>query len=180
MLTLIFGHPDRSFYTSEIVKKLRSGTGAVERELSRLELSGLVTVEWAANRKHYRANRSSPIFPELHGLILKTTGLSEPLRDALEPYKDKIRVAFVYGSVARETDTARSDIDLMVVGEDLTYSDLFTALQTAEKVLNRPINPTFLSAGDWRRKLDQKNPFILSVSNQPKIFIFGSEADLAT
>lgn len=179
VLALIFGDPDRSFYTSEIVRNVHSGTGAVERELSRLELSGLVTVERAGNRKHYRANRSSPIFPELHGLVLKTAGLSEPLREALEPYSEKIKAAFVYGSVAKKTDTARSDIDLMVLGEDLTYSDLFTALQRAEEVLNRPVNPTFLSPEDWTRKLDQKNPFILKVRNQPKIFVFGSEVDLA-
>lgn len=173
-------HPDRSFYTSEIVRTVHSGTGAVERELSRLEHSGLVTVERLGNRKHYRANRGSPIFHELHGLILKTTGLSEPLRDALEPHADKIKVAFVYGSIAKKTDTARSDIDLMLLGEDLTYSDLFTALQGAEKVLSRPINPTFLSPEEWSRRLVQKNHFILNIRNQPKIFIFGSEADLAT
>jgi len=178
VLGLIFGHPDSSFYISEIVRKVDSGSGAVERELLRLERSGLVSVERSGNRKHYRANRNSPIFPELHSLILKTVGLSEPLRQALEPQATKIKVAFVYGSVAKKTDTARSDIDLMVLSDDLNYSELFAALQNAETVLSRPINPTVVSPEEFERKLRQKNPFILGVRSQPKIFIFGSEDDL--
>jgi predicted nucleotidyltransferase len=178
VLALIFGHPDRSFYASEIVRNVRSGTGAVERELSRLQHSGLVSVERIGNQKHYRANRQSPIFEELRSLILKTVGLTEPLKESLEPYSEKIKVAFVYGSVAKGTDTARSDIDLMVIGEDLTYPDLYAGLQKAESALQREVNPTFLSLEDWRRKVAQKNPFITKINAQPKIFIFGSEGDL--
>ena len=114
VLALIFGHPERSFYTSEIVKRIQSGTGAVERELSRLQRSGLVCVERIGNQKHFRANRASPIFRELQSLVVKTVGLIEPLREALQPYSNKIKAAFVFGSVAKGTDTAQSDIDLMV------------------------------------------------------------------
>jgi predicted nucleotidyltransferase len=178
VLALIFGHPDRSFYTSEIVRNVRSGTGAVERELSRLQHSGLVSVERIGNQKHYRANRQSPIFQELQSIVVKTVGLVEPLRQSLEPYADKIRTAFVYGSVAKGADTARSDIDLIVIGEDLTYPDLYAGLQKAESALQREVNPTFLSLEDWRRKVAQKNPFITKINAQPKIFIFGSEGDL--
>src|SRR5271170_5213781 len=85
VLALIFGRPERSFYTSEIIRNVRSGTGAVERELSRLESSGLVCIERIGNQKHYRANRHSPIFEELQSLVLKTIGLAEPLRESLEP-----------------------------------------------------------------------------------------------
>src|ERR1700691_4039401 len=114
VLALIFGHPERSFYTSEIVRDVRSGTGAVQRELSRLRCSGLVSVERIGNQKHYRANRQSPIFEELQSLVLKTVALTEPLKKSLEPYSDKIKTAFVYGSVAKGADTAQSDIDVMV------------------------------------------------------------------
>src|ERR1700681_4585419 len=107
VLALIFGQPQRSFYTSEIVRNVHSGTGAVARELSRLERSGLVSVERIGNQKHYRANRQSPIFEELQSLVLKTVALTEPLKKALQPYSDKIHAAFVYGSVAKGTDTAR-------------------------------------------------------------------------
>src|SRR5438105_4175313 len=71
VLALIFGHPERSFYTSEIVRTVRSGTGAVERELSRLQRSGLVSAKWIGNQKHYRANRDAPVFKELRGLVAK-------------------------------------------------------------------------------------------------------------
>ena len=178
VLALIFGRPERSFYTSEIIRNVRSGTGAVERELSRLESSGLVLIERIGNQKHYRANRQSPIFEELQSLVLKTIGLAEPLRELLEPYSSMIKTAFVYGSVAKGIDTARSDIDLMVIGQDLAYPDLYAGLQKAENVLHRQVSPNFLSPQDWRRKLAEKNPFITKISAQPKIFIFGSEDDL--
>jgi predicted nucleotidyltransferase len=178
VLALIFGNPERSFYTREILKNVDSGTGAVERELTKLERSGLVSTERIGNQKHYRANRGSPIFEELYNLVLKTVGLSEPLRKALQPYADQIRAAFVFGSVAKGSDTARSDIDLMVIGDSLTYSDLYTALQGVEQVLKRPVKPNFLSTEDWQRKLGQKNSFIANIRKQPKIFIIGSENDL--
>ena len=178
VLALIFGRPERSFYTSEIVRSVHSGTGAVDRELSRLERSGLVSVEWIGNQKHFRANQQSPIFDELRGIVLKTVGLAEPLRQSLAPYIDKIRVAFVYGSIAKGADTARSDIDLMVIGDDLTYSDLYAGLQKAEKVLHRTVNPTFLSFDDWRRKAVTKDSVIAKINAQPKLFVVGSENDL--
>jgi len=178
VLALIFGQPERSFYASEIVRKVNSGTGAVERELSRLQHSGLVNVERIGNQKHYRANRESPIFSELHSLVLKTVGLTEPLKRFLEPYLNKIKTAFVYGSVAKGMDTARSDIDLMVIGEDLSYTDLFEGLQKAEQVIGRPVNPNFLSLKDWQRKLTQKDSFVGRINAQPKIFVVGSASDL--
>jgi len=179
VLALIFGQPERSFYTSEIVRKVRSGTGAVERELSRLQRSGLVNVERIGNQKHYRANPESPIFSELHGLVLKTVGLTEPLGRALEPCAEKITAAFVYGSVAKGMDTARSDIDLMVIADGLSYSDLYEALQKAEPILGRPVNPIVLSAKDWQRKRAQKDSFIAKISVQPKMFVIGADSDLA-
>jgi predicted nucleotidyltransferase len=178
VLALIFGHPERSFYTSEIVRNVHSGTGAVERELARLEQSGLVSVERIGNQKHYKANGESPIFDELRGIVLKTVGLVEPLRQALAQYANRIKVAFIYGSVAKRADTARSDIDVMVIGDDLTYTDLYGGLERAEQVLRRPVNPTFLSIDEWRRKISTKDSVIAKINAQPKIFVIGSEADL--
>jgi predicted nucleotidyltransferase len=180
VLALIFGQPDRSFYMSEIVRSVHSGTGAVERELSRLQGSGLVSVERIGNQKHYKANRHSPVFDELRRLVLKTLALTSPLKTALQPYSANIKAAFVFGSVAKGNDTARSDIDVMVIGEDLSYSDLYTALQNAESLLRRKVNPIFLSPNDWRRKAAAGGSFISKVSAQPKLFIFGSEQDIAT
>ncbi len=178
VLALIFGHPERSFYTSEIVRRVHSGTGAVERELSRLQRSGLVSVERIGNQKHFRANRESPVFAELQGLVIKTVALTEPLRKALQPYSNNIKAAFVFGSVAKGSDTARSDIDLMVIGDDLTYSDLYSALQNAESLLQRQVSPLFLSVRDWRRKASQQDSFASKIKAQPKLFIVGSEKDI--
>jgi predicted nucleotidyltransferase len=178
VLALIFGNPQRSFYTSEILRTVDSGTGAVARELSRLQQSGLVSVQRIGNQKHYRANHDSPIYRELRGLILKTAGFAEPLVEALKPYANRIKAAFVFGSVAKGTDHARSDIDLMVIGEDVDYTDLYAALQKAEAKLHRPVKPLFLTPKDWQRKLAQKDSFVHKISTQPKIFIFGSDDDL--
>ena len=150
----------------------------MERELSRLQRSGLVSVERIGNQKHYRANSQSPIFEELQSLVLKTVALTEPLKKFLEPYSDKIKAAFVYGSVAKGADTAQSDIDLMVIGDELSYAELYTALQNAENTLRRKVSPIFLSPQDWRRKASQKGSFISKISALPKLFIFGSEKDI--
>ena len=178
LLGLLFGQPERSFYMSQIVRQLHSGTGAVERELTRLERSGLISVERIGNQKHYRANRASPIFHELHGIIQKTVGLKEPLQRALQNHASQIKFAFVYGSVASQEDTANSDIDLMVIGDGLVYSDLYLSLQDAEKLLGRPVNPNILDYTEWQKKRAEANPFIEKVVSQPKIFIIGSETDI--
>ena len=179
VLALIFGQPERSFYASEIIRNVQSGTGAVERELSRLQRSGLVSVERIGNQKHYRANHQSPIFAELQSLVIKTVALTEPLRRSLEPCADKIQAAFVYGSVAKGMDTARSDIDLMVIGDGLNYSELYAALQNVEDALGRKVSPTFLSLTDWQRKVSERGSLISKVNALPKIFVSGSEEDLS-
>ncbi len=178
MLGLIFGHPERSFYTSEIVKNVHSGTGAVTRELARLAGSGLVSVERVGNQVHYRANRDSPIFEELRRLVIKTVALADPIRKSLEPHAAHINAAFIYGSVAKGTDTAQSDIDLMIVGEELDYSSIYSATHEAERVLRRKINPIFLSPDDWQRKVAERGSFVNKINDQSKIFIIGSAKDL--
>lgn len=178
VLGLIFGHPERSFYTSEIVRNVHSGTGAVTRELSRLASSGLVSVERVGNQVHYRANQESPIFEELQRLVIKTVALADPIRKSLEPYSANIKAAFVYGSVAKGTDTAQSDVDLMIVGDALDYSGIYSATDEAGRVLRRKINPLLLSSDDWRQKVEAEGSFVKKVSDLPRIFIVGSETEL--
>lgn len=178
VLALLFGRPERSFYTSEIIQTARSGTGAVQRELTRLKDSGLVSVERVGNQKHYRANPSSPIFAELRSLVQKTVALDEPIKRSLAPFSGSIDAAFIYGSVAKGTDTASSDIDLMVIGDDLDYVGLHDALQGAEELLSRKINPTFLSPVDWKRKAAEKGSFVSRLLAQPMIFLHGSSEGL--
>src|SRR5947207_10966962 len=128
VLRLLFGQPDRSFYASELIRDGGTGSGAAQRELARLEESGLIVARRIGNQKHYQPSAASPLFSELRNIVLKTVGLAEPLRDALKPVVSSIRAAFVYGSVAKATDQASSDIDLMVVSDSLTYGDVFSAL----------------------------------------------------
>lgn len=180
VLGLIFGQPERSFYTSEIVKKVHSGTGAVTRELARLAGSGLVSVERIGNQVHYRANPESPIFEELQSLVVKTVALADPIRKSLEPFSALMKAAFIYGSVAKGTDTAQSDIDLIIVGDELDYSGIYSATSEAERVLRRKINPILLSSEDWRRKAGEKGSFVRKVNDLPKIFVIGSEKELAS
>jgi predicted nucleotidyltransferase len=178
VLGLLFGQPDRSFRSSELIILAKSGTGAVHRELEKLTGASIVSITMFANRKLYRANRQSPIYDELHGIILKTVGLLEPIREALKRFRTKIEVAFVYGSIARGNDTAQSDVDLMIIGENLAYSDVYTALQNAEKGLLRTVNPTLMNSDDWRQKVADQSSFIRKVLTDPKLFVFGSENDL--
>lgn len=175
VLGLLFGQPDRSFYANEIERLGMTGRGALERELKRMTASGLVTMTVIGRQKHYQANRNSPIFQELRGITLKTFGLSDVLRVALSNFADAIRLAFIYGSVAKGTDTATSDIDVMVVAEGLSYSRLFEALTKAEETLGRKVSPTLYSPEDFRKKMEGDNHFITRVFNQPKIVLLGNE-----
>jgi predicted nucleotidyltransferase len=178
ILGLLFGQPDRRFQSNELIRLAASGTGAVHRLLTRLADVGLVTVERIGNQKHYQANRESPVFMELHGLIVKTSGLVAPLRAALAPLAGRIRAAFVYGSIAKGLDRATSDIDLMVIADKLDYADVFSALQTAEAELARIVNPNVMSLAEWRRKRSQASGFVSRVAGQPRLFVIGSDDDL--
>lgn len=179
VLGLLFGQPSRSFYASELIELAGMGSGAVQRELARLAEAGLVTVRAIGTQKHYQANATSPIFAELHGIAQKTFGLAEPLRAALAPMAHRIVAAFVYGSVAKKTDTAASDVDLMVVSDELTYGDLFAALEQAGSTIGRTVNPTIYTRKDLAKRVKAKESFITRVLSQSKTWIIGDESALA-
>lgn len=178
VLAIILGAPEQEFSITEVIARAGSGTGAVQRELEKLSDAGIVALQVRGGRKVYRANQDSPIFQELRQLVLKTSGLVDPIRDALASFESSITCAFVYGSIARGNETAKSDIDLMIIGTSLHYSEVFAALQTAEKTLGRPINPNLMTPEEWRQKANSRNSFIANVLNQPKLFIIGTENEL--
>jgi predicted nucleotidyltransferase len=178
VLAHIFGQPERSFYASELIRLSAGGSGAIQRELARMEKSGLITVTRIGSQKHYQANPDAPIYAELCGIVQKTVGLVEPLRKALNPMTDQIVVAFVYGSVAKQTDTASSDIDLMLISDTLSYADVFAALENTTSIVGRSINPTVYSKKDFNRRINEGRSFIKRVLTQPKIWIFGQESDI--
>ncbi|MHB8623614.1 MAG: nucleotidyltransferase domain-containing protein [Sulfuricaulis sp.] len=178
VLAYLFGQPERSFFATELIKLAGGGSGAVQRELARLAQSGLVVVTRVGTQKHYQANPKSPIFTELCAIAQKTVGLAEPLREALAPLAKRITAAFVFGSVAKRSDTAASDIDVLVLSDRVDYADVFEALQSAEAKLGRTINPTVYKPADWRKKRSSGNAFVVKVGAQPKLFLIGTEEDL--
>lgn len=178
VLGLLFGNPDRSYYANEIMRFAGAGIGTVQRELERLTAVGLLVASKVGNQKHYQVNRESPIFEELRSIVLKTFGVADVLRGALDPLKQRLRAAFIYGSIAKGTDTARSDVDLMLIGTKLSYTDVIPFLVEAEKRIGRKVKPSIYSAGEFRRKLEQENSFLLNVIRQPKVFLIGSEDDI--
>ncbi|MHB8405653.1 MAG: nucleotidyltransferase domain-containing protein [Gammaproteobacteria bacterium] len=179
VLAVLFGNPGRSFYANEIIALAGSGTGAVQRELARLEAAGLVTLTRMGNQKHYQANASAPVFEELRGLVLKTCGLADILRLALAPLADRIIAAFVYGSVAKGEDTVKSDIDLMVISDTLSYPDLYASLEGATHQLGRTANPTLYKARELEKRVQEGNAFVQRVLAQPKLWLMGDERELA-
>jgi predicted nucleotidyltransferase len=178
VLGVLFGDPDRSFYASELIRKAGTGSGAAQRELARLDDSGLVVARRIGHQKHYQANSSSPLFADLRSIVLKTVGLAEPLRGALKPLSSAIRAAFVYGSVAKATDRSGSDIDLMVISDSLTYGEVFGALERIAKTIGRPVNPTVYTTAEFSKRTREENAFVTRVLEQPKVWIIGSEHDL--
>ena len=175
VLAVLFGSPDRSFYANELIALARSGSGAVQRELASLLAAGLITVRDQGNQKHYQANAASPVFAELRGLVLKTVGLADVLRAALAPLAGQITMAFVYGSVARQQDTAASDVDVLIVSDALGYAEVFGALESAAQTLGRTINPTLYTRAELARRRAQDNAFVTRVLDQPRIWLMGDE-----
>jgi predicted nucleotidyltransferase len=178
VLGLLFGQPGRRFQSAELIRLAQSGTGAVHRQLSRLEAAGWVNVTRVGNQKHYQANADCPAFTELQGLIAKTVGLVEPLRRALGPMVDRIDAAFVYGSIAKGTDSASSDIDLLVISDHVGYPELFTALQSVESTLGRSVNPNVMTPREWRAKRQEMDSFVARIAAQPRMFVVGAEDDI--
>jgi len=173
VLGYLFGQPERSFFSSELIKLTGAGSGAVQRELKHLTDSGLLSTSRVGNQKHYQANAAAPIYEELIGIVRKTFGLAGPLREALAPLADRIDAAFVFGSVAKKSDTAMSDIDLFLISDELAYSDLFLALDAVSARLGRTVNPTMFTRKELMRKHKDGESFVRRVLEQPKLWVMG-------
>jgi predicted nucleotidyltransferase len=173
VLGLLFSRPEQSFYLNEIVRLAGVGKGTVKRELERLSQAGLLSSERRGNQTHYQANADCAIFDELRGIVLKTFGVADVVKQALAPMLDSISVAFIYGSVAKGREHAGSDVDLMVVGDDVGYSHLMNALLPAEKQLGRTINPTVYTSAEFVKRTAEEQHFVTRVMEQPKLWIKG-------
>ncbi len=178
ILGILYEHPDQSFYYRQLTRELKDlSVGTLQRELETLSQLGLIQRSMVGNQVFYRANRSHPVFPELRALVAKTVGATAMLRAALAPLADRISVAFVYGSMARQQERAESDIDVMVVGR-ATLEDVLAALANIEASLRRAVNPTVYSVSEFKSKLARGNHFLKSVMGREKIFLIGDEDEL--
>jgi predicted nucleotidyltransferase len=178
VLGLLLLHPEESLHGREIARRTGLPAGTLTRELKRLASVGLLTQEKRGNQTLYQANRTSPIFLELAGILRKTSGLSDVVAGALNPLSGGINVAFIFGSVARGTETAGSDVDVLIIGS-VDFGAVVDALYSAQQQLVREINPKVFSVREWRNKLKETDPLVMDVLAKPKIFLLGSDNELA-
>ena len=171
VLGLLYGQPYKSFYLNEIVRLSDIGRGTIKRELERMTASGIIIQKRIGNQNHYQANESCPVYQELLGIVRKTFGIADVIKTALTPIFDRILFAFIYGSIAKSEDSSKSDIDLLVVSDKLTYSEVMERLIEVEGSLGRVVNPTIYDLNQIKQKLKQDNAFVARIIEQPKIWI---------
>jgi predicted nucleotidyltransferase len=177
VLGWLFSHPDERFFVRQLTILVKEDSTNVSRELARLEKTGILVSTTEGKQKYYQANRHNPVFNELHGLILKTVGVADIIRGALESRITDIRLSFVFGSVADKTENRLSDIDLLVVG-NITFGEIVDLLSPAEETLNRELNPVVYSLPEFNRRLSENRHFISNILSGDKIFIVGDENEL--
>jgi len=178
ILGLLFGHADEAYYLREVIRATGGGAGAVQRELKQLVAAGIIRREVRGKQVYFRANADCPIFEELKRLMAKTTGVADPLRAALEPFGERIRIALLFGSAARGEPTRTSDVDVLVVG-DVSFPEIVAALAPAQQELRREVNPTVYPVEEFRSKVASGHHFLGRVIEQPKVFLIGDDHELA-
>ncbi len=178
VLGLLYGKPDKRFYTNKIMRWAAMGRGTVSRELERLVDAGLLIVTREGNQNHYQANADNPIYSELVSIVKKSFGIADKIKQALMSLDENIEIAFIYGSIPKGVDTAASDIDLMLVGKALNYGDIIELLLPVEESLQREINPTIYDRINFSSKYKEGNSFITRIMEQPKIIIKGVIDDI--
>jgi predicted nucleotidyltransferase len=176
VLSLLLSNPDESLHLREIVRRTGLGHGAIQRELGLLVAAGILERRPSGRQVYFQANRGCPIFPELQGLVIKTTGVAGVLRDALRDVRG-IRLAFIYGSFARGQQRHQSDVDVMVIG-NVGLSRIVAALRPARQRLAREINPSVYPAAEFSRKLRAGHHFVSTVMRERKVMLIGNEHEL--
>lgn len=176
LLTRFLMHPQEEHYGAQLHRMLELHPNSVHRELKLLERAGIIISRRAGGIVYYRANTSSPVFPELRVLILKTAGLGECIADSLRDLRG-IDWALVYGSVARGDEGPGSDVDLMVIG-DVPAREVEDAVDRLEEAVGRPVNHTVLTRDELRRRCQARDGFVCGVLDGAKIMLLGDEDEL--
>ena len=169
----LFGQPDRAYHLNELRRLTGLGSASLQRELNRLVMAGLVDAQAVGNMRRFQANPESSVYAELVTLTRKTLGTVPVLRDALRPLSPNLQSAWVYGSVAKQTDTASSDIDVMLVGDDLLLSQVLATLEPAKALLGRKINPSCYSPQEFARRRAEPDSFVNQVLSQRTLSLIG-------
>jgi predicted nucleotidyltransferase len=173
VLPWLFGQPERSYHLSELRRLTGLGSASLQRELNRLAEADLVFSERIGNLRRFQANPQSPVFRELVDLTRKTLGVEPMLREALSALVPELQAAWVFGSVAKQTDTAKSDIDVMLIGENLLLGHVLELLMPLETQLGRKINPTCYNPADFERRRAEPDSFVNRVLAQPILPLIG-------
>ncbi len=177
ILALLYSHPDEAFYLRQIARMTGVGMGALQRELKQLTEAGIITRSVIGQQAFFKANPDCPVYRELRDIVVKTFGVADILAEALSSLADKIKAAFIYGSVAGDQFNQSSDVDVMVIG-DISFADVVSSLSPVQEVLSREINPSVYPPEEFKTRLSEKQHFIKSVMNSPKIFIVGNKNEL--
>ncbi len=178
VLGWLFTHPDERYFVRQLTSLLKEDSTNVSRELIRLEKTGVLVSTKEGKQKYYQANRKSPVYNELHGLIVKTTGVADVLRSALAPSAGRIKVAFIFGSIAIGNEDKASDIDVMVVG-DISFGDVVSLISSAEEKLGREINSVVYPIAEFTQKVRTDHHFVKTVIEGEKMFLIGDDGELA-
>jgi predicted nucleotidyltransferase/predicted transcriptional regulator with HTH domain len=177
VLGWLFSHPDERYYVRQLTSLIKEDSTNVSRELARLEKTGILNSTMEGKQKYYQANQESPTFEELHGLVIKTAGVADVLRSALVPAQKRIRLAFIFGSIAAGNENRRSDVDVMVVGT-LSFEEVVSLLRTAEEKLRREVNPVLYPIAEFKKKVKEDHYFVKTVLEDQKIFLIGDQSTL--
>ena len=173
VLAWLFGQPERWFHFNELLRLTGLGSASLQRELARLDAGGLVVAEQVGNLRRRRANERSPVYAELVSLVRKIVGVVPTLREALSPLRDRIELALVFGSVARQTDGAGSDLDLLVVSDTVGVGEILPLVLEAEAALGRKVNPTCYTPSEFERRRDDPDSFVNRVLAQSTLVLWG-------
>ena len=178
VLGLLLLRPEQAYHVREIARLTGTPAGTLHKELSKLAEAGILLRTRRGNQVLYQADRTCPIFEELASILRKTSGIADVIASALEPEAAHIEAAFIFGSVASGRETAGSDIDVMIIG-DAGFAAIVTRLYPLQASLGREINPKVLSVTEWQKGFSGRDPFLAEVRSKPRIFLIGSEHDLA-
>lgn len=178
ILGWLFTHTDQRYFVRQLTNLIKEDSTNVSRELIKLEKAGIVVSTTEGRQKYYQANSKSPIFNELKSIVRKTFGVADVIREALSPVSKNIKAAFIFGSVARSSDDRKSDIDVMIIG-NITFDDAVSSVIKAQEILKREINPVVYPVEEFKKRLKEKQGFVMEVMRGEKIFVIGDEDELA-